>query len=158
MGVNLIHRRTPAVLVAIAALTAPCLAQHADVLEPEHSVAGALAAGTRRAYEFPARQGDFIRVVVEQDRMDLEVRIAGTGDGSIASVENAVLEDDAVAISAIAPESGTYRLELIAGARQRTSGRYRATLTTLRAAGPGDAPPVGQLHCVSVLVRDQAHN
>jgi CHAT domain-containing protein/tetratricopeptide (TPR) repeat protein len=132
------HRRAPAFIVAIAALTAPCLAQHADVLEPEQSVAGTLAAGTQRGYEFPARQGDFIRVVVEQDRMDLEVRIARVGDGSIAAVENTVLEDDVLAISAIAVESGTYRLELIAGARQRIPGRYRATLTTLRAAGPGD--------------------
>jgi tetratricopeptide (TPR) repeat protein len=140
MGAYLIHCRTPVLIVAIAALTGLSVAQaqHADVLEPERSVAGALSAASRRTYEFPARQGDFIRVVVEQDRMDLEVRIAWDDNRSIAAVENAVLEDDALAISAIAPESGTYRLELIVGARQRSAARYRVTLTALRAAGPGD--------------------
>jgi len=130
--------RTPIFIVALATLGAPCLAQQPDVLKPDQSVTGALAAGARRGYEFPVRQGDFIRVVVEQDRVDLEVRIAREGETPIAAAENAVLEDDLLAISAIAPQSGTYRLELIGGARQRTSGGYRATLTALRAAGPGD--------------------
>jgi CHAT domain-containing protein/tetratricopeptide (TPR) repeat protein len=136
MRAALIYRGSP-VIVVVAALTASGLAQRADVLEPERSVSGALAAGMRRTYEFPARQGDFIRVVVEQDRMDLEVRL-GRDIGSLAVVENAVQEDDVLAVSTIAPQSGTYRLELIVGTRQRTSGQYRATLTTLRGSAPGD--------------------
>jgi tetratricopeptide (TPR) repeat protein len=139
MRANLIHRCSPAsIVVVIAALTVSGIAQHADVLEPERSVSGTLAAGTRRTYEFPVRQADFIRIVVEQDRMDLKVRLAGDVSGSVASIQNAVQEDDVLALSAIAPQPGTYRLELIVGARQRTSGRYRATLTTLRASAPGD--------------------
>jgi CHAT domain-containing protein/tetratricopeptide (TPR) repeat protein len=120
------------------ALTTPGPAQHADVLAPQQSVTDALSNGTQRAYEFQAQRGDFIRIVVEQDRMDLEVRITGESDESLAAADNAVLEDDVLAISTIAPAKGTYRLELVARARQRTSGRYRATLTTLRSAGPDD--------------------
>lgn len=140
MRVDPSHRRLPVFIAfVIAVLPVPGIAQHADVLEPEHAVSGTLMASGRRTYEFSARQGDFIRVVVEQDRMDLEVRLARDVGGSVGSVQNAVQEDDALALSAIASQSGTYRLELIVGARQRTAGRYRATLTTRRPAVEGDA-------------------
>jgi CHAT domain-containing protein/Tfp pilus assembly protein PilF len=144
----LTHYRSPASIVVIAALIAPGMTPRwsttgqaesgGDVLEPGRPVSGALEAGARRRYELPVRQGDFLRIVVEQDRMDLDVRLAHDVSGSVVSAGNAVQEDDDLVVSAIAAQPGSYRLELAAGARQHGSGRYRATLTTLRDSASGD--------------------
>jgi hypothetical protein len=99
------RRRLPvSTVLVIAALTVPGIAQRADVLEPDRSVSGSLAAGGQHTYTLSVRQGDFIGIVVEQDRTDLEVRLGRDVGGSVASVQNAVQEDDVLALSAIASQ------------------------------------------------------
>jgi CHAT domain-containing protein/tetratricopeptide (TPR) repeat protein len=138
MHTALPDRRCLFVVAVTAVLTTSGIAQQPDVLEPERSASDTLAAGTRRAYLIPVRKGDFVRVVVDQDRMDLDVRLARDDGSVMVSAQNAVQEDDTLVISAIAERPETYRLELVVGSRQRMSGRYRATLTARRTATNGD--------------------
>jgi CHAT domain-containing protein/Flp pilus assembly protein TadD len=84
--------------------------------------------GEVHTYPVQLQAGQFLRVVVQEDGIDVALRLldpqgsAATGTDSLSRGHAEVKED----LAALAERTGTYRLQVIAGGRD--GGRYRLTV------------------------------
>lgn len=84
-------------------------------------------------------RGDFLRVVVEQDGIDLQVRLVDSTGEEQARVDSPYGRSGPEELVAIAPESGFYCIEVVSGDREdKRVGRYVYTSETPRPAGEAE--------------------
>ncbi len=118
---------------------APILsAQGPRNLEPGVRVERLLAPGETHAYEIALVAGMFAHLAVEQDNLDLTVRLVAPGGRTVAEVGNPAPDDEPLPLSFVVPEGGTYRLEVVLGGKAPAKGSYVIRLDPARAAAPGD--------------------
>ena len=107
-------------------------------LEPGASVERLLAPGETHEYQILLSSGQFFRLVVEQNHVDLVVRILSAEKALLGAVENAADRAEPLSLSVLVTRGGVHRVEI--GLRSRTSrpGSYRLVVGPLRAASADD--------------------
>jgi CHAT domain-containing protein len=114
---------------------APVLsAQGSRNLEPGVRVEHLLAPGEVHVCEMPMRLGQFFRVVVEQNHVDVVVRILSPDGAVLGEVDNSADRSDPLSLSLVTPRGGIHRVEIRLRSRTAVAGRY-----TLAAEAPRDA-------------------
>ncbi len=108
------------------------------VLEPGASVERLLAPGKTHAYEIPVASGQFFRVVVEQNHVDLVIRILSAEGAALGAVDNAADRGEPLSISTVASRSGVHRVEIRLRSRKSASGKYALMVEKLRPATADD--------------------
>jgi CHAT domain-containing protein len=98
-----------------------------------------IRADERHRYSVTLTNGQFLRVVVEQEGADVEVRLTDSKGKPVACVDgpDGVHGDEDLAV--LAPSSGQYLLEVHAGSNSNSPpGRYHLRVVALRPVQPGD--------------------
>ncbi|HKX30981.1 MAG TPA: tetratricopeptide repeat protein, partial [Blastocatellia bacterium] len=107
-------------------------------LEPGRPVNRELADGQRHSYGIRLGAGQFLKVVVEQQAIDVIVQVLGPDGRQILEVdtENGLREQEAVPLAA--ESAGEYRLILRPAQQGAAAGRYEIRIVELRAATARD--------------------
>lgn len=116
----------------------PLSAEGLGSLEPGVRVERVLAPGDTQAYEISLPAGMFAHLAVEQDNLDLTVRLIAPGGRTVADVGNPVPDDEPLPLSVVVPEDGTYRLEVALSGKAHSKGSYVVRLDPVRSATPSD--------------------
>lgn len=101
--------------------------------------------------------GDFLHVVVEQDGIDLKVRLVDPAGRELACVDSPNGRFGPEELVAVAPVTGPYRVEIVAADRKVTVGRYTWTSEPPRPAGDAEHAWVDadrRFHASRRLLRD----
>lgn len=91
-----------------------------------------LIPGDVHSYSILASVGQFFRVVVMQDGIDVTVRLKGPNGKQILEVDSPSGRNGHESVSAIAELTGIFELEVAALDKNAAPGRYQITLETLR--------------------------
>lgn len=94
-----------------------------------------IVAGETRTYPVTMAAGDYARVLVDQEKADVAVRLLDPAGRTVAKADGVGGRKAAEQISWIAAATGEYRLEVIG----KETGRTRLTLEDLRPSAPRDA-------------------
>jgi CHAT domain-containing protein/Tfp pilus assembly protein PilF len=97
-----------------------------------------IAAGATREYSLPMSAGDYARVLVDQTKADVAVRLIDPSGQPVADADGPGGRKAQEQLSWIAAAGGNYRLE-VAG---KETGRTRVILEDLRPSVPGDTERV----------------
>ena len=101
-----------------------------QVLEPGRTIQAELAAGQSHDYQLHLRAGEYARVVVQQQTVDVAVTCFGPDGRQLFVVDREVIGDaETVEMTGEAP--GAYRLRIIPSEPQAPSGIYEITFTEL---------------------------
>lgn len=94
--------------------------------------------GERHPYLVEARAGHFVRLVVDQQGIDVSLLVADPAGGEPIRVDSPTGRSDAESIGLLAPESPTtFRVEVVSGTDE-PAGAYRIAVTVHRPATPAD--------------------
>jgi CHAT domain-containing protein len=102
------------------------------------AVSAAIARGESHSYPITLAAGEYVRVVVEQQGVDLTVRVFHPDGRELAAVDSPHGQQGHERISLIAKEDGNYRVEVHAWATNAQGGPYEVKIHELRAATTGD--------------------
>ncbi len=105
---------------------------------PGERIEAILAPGETRAYEIPVASGQFFHVELEQNHVDLMVRILSAEGAVLGAVENAADRAEPLSLSVVVTRGGIHRVEIGLRSRKSTSGSYRLVVGPLRAASADD--------------------
>jgi len=108
------------------------------MLEPGASVERLIAPGEVHVYRTAVLSGQFFRLVVEQNHVDLVVRILSAEGAVLGAVENAADRGEPLSLSTVASRSGTHRIEIRLRSRTSASGRYTLVVEKMRPATSDD--------------------
>ncbi len=97
-----------------------------------------LAGGKTHTYSVDLAAGQFLRVVVKQQGIDLIVRIVRAGGEKVAEVDRPNGLYGPEAVSLIAEETGEYRVEIIPAGKRAPTGTYSIFMDQLRQSLPLD--------------------
>ena len=106
-------------------------------IEPGKTLELTLAGGETHTYEIRLETGQFLHAAVEQLGIDVALIFNGPDGKRIASMDSPNGAFGLEQISIIADVNGTYRLEIGSGDKSARAGRYRVSISPLRA--PTDA-------------------
>lgn len=109
--------------------------QSPDQLEAGESAEGVIAPGQSRAYAIALAAGQYLHLEVEQERIDITIRLLSPEGKELDQRKNTV-QNNSVPLSFVAPVDGNYRLEIRAD--EKTSKNYRIKVDQLRASEPSD--------------------
>ncbi len=114
------------------AATAPCPEE--TILIPEQPVERELAAGERHCYGVGLNKGDYLRVVVEEQGIDIRVRVYQPQDTTYSQNVNRywTREHELVEVEAI--DSGTHVLEVLSVQQEAPTGHYKIRIDALLSA------------------------
>src|SRR5258707_10749153 len=110
----------------------------AQTLELNKPVERALSMGEVHTYDLPLAFGRFVRLVVEQQGIDVTARLSGPDGAKLVEVEVPGTDLDQLTLSLNSQANGNYRLEVRPQESNRTPGHYSVNLAELRAAVPED--------------------
>ncbi len=82
--------------------------------------------------------GQFFRVVVEQNHVDLVIRILSAEGAVLGAVDNAADRGEPLSISTVASRSGVHRVEIRLRSRKSAPGKYALMVEKLRPATADD--------------------
>lgn len=105
-----------------------------QLLEPGKSLARNLKAGQTHAYTITLGKGQFLGATVNQQGIDVLVRIFGPDGGKVAEVDspNGDQGDEPIALEA--KTAGTYRIEVSSLDKNATPGRYGMSVNEILSA------------------------
>ena len=106
----------------------------ARVLESGSSIERELAGGETHSYSITLVSGQYLRVVVNQQSVNVVVKVFRPGGQQIAEVNNTSDQQESEQISLITEGAGDYRLEVHPARKEAASGRYDVRIEELRAA------------------------
>lgn len=101
------------------------------------SISGELAAGESRSFELPLPAATFLRLVVEQSGVDVEVSFRAPKEPEGLHVDLPIENRGRESILAVTAEEGLYRLE-IRGFAESPAGAFLARIEALRPATAAD--------------------
>src|SRR6185503_8124750 len=107
------------------------------VLAPGGHDGGALAAGACDAYTVGLEAGEFLRLAVRQDGVDVAVSVVAP-DGSRRDVDVARSREGREPASVLAESAGSYRIEIRAADSRTDRGRYAIESEPARPATADD--------------------
>jgi CHAT domain-containing protein/uncharacterized protein HemY len=140
----MLHRHNCGIAIAAAAvLLAGALFGQAPegqiIWRPGVRVERQLPAPGTDTFEIPLVAGQFVRLEILQNGSDLAVSLLDPQGRSLIDADSANARFGPETLVAIAPSSGTYRVQVKNGAAQSPSGTYEAQLLELRESRPADA-------------------
>jgi CHAT domain-containing protein/Tfp pilus assembly protein PilF len=96
--------------------------------------------GETRAYQLRLAAGDFLRVAVEQEAVDVEVQLLAPDGRQVALVDGPGPENDfgTEDLAAVADTGGLYQVRVRAGLKNAPVGRFRIRLEPPHPAGADD--------------------
>jgi CHAT domain-containing protein/Tfp pilus assembly protein PilF len=112
--------------------------EEARALEQGRPQRDRLAGGGARSYRLPLAAGEFARVVVEQQGLDLVVALFGPDGKELAEVDSPFGERGPEPVFWAAEIAGSYRVEVRSLATDAAPGGYEIRLEERRAAVPSD--------------------
>ena len=114
------------------AATAPCPEE--TILIPEQPVERELAAGERHCYGVVLNKGDYLRVVVEEQGIDITVRVYQPQDTTYSQNVNRYWTREHELVDVDASDSGTHVLEVLSLQQEAPTGRYKIRIDALLSA------------------------
>ncbi len=99
-----------------------------------------LAPAEGRAYQLNLEGGQYLRVLVDPVPFNLGLRLIAPDGQLLLELENR--EREPTPVSAIAVDSGTYRLEMHSLEKEPVRGRYKLKVTEIRASTTRDAQTI----------------
>ena len=97
-----------------------------------------LAGGETHAYQVTLAAGQYLRVVVDQRGIDVALRILGADGRKIVEMDSPNATQGPEAISMVAEQPGSYRVEISSLNKGALAGRYEAKVAALRPATEQD--------------------
>lgn len=110
------------------------MANNIERLGPETEITRELASGESHAYELPLEADQFVRVVVDQQGIDVAVELYSPDGDLILNIDSPIGRAGPENVVAVAQAAGTYRVEVRAVESGAPSGRYHLTIPELRRA------------------------
>lgn len=112
-------------------------------LEFGATLTGTLAGGEGHVYVFNAPAGHYLRVVVEQQGVDVEVTLAAADGGVLVRADNANGTRGSETVSLVAAAEAAYRVKVSAREPKPKPGSYTVRIAEQRAAAEEDSKRVG---------------
>jgi CHAT domain-containing protein/Tfp pilus assembly protein PilF len=106
-------------------------------LQAEVPVVRTLASGEVHLYQLTLEQGDYLRLEVVQQGLDVETVVRGPSGSEIVKVDSPTGRFSTENVSLVAEQPGEYEVE-VQTHYPGESGRYELILAPLREAGPDD--------------------
>jgi CHAT domain-containing protein len=100
-------------------------------------------------YSVDLLTGQFLHIVVEQQGIDLIVRIVKAGGETIVEVDRPNGMQGPEAVSLVAPETGEYQIQVIPASKRAPPGNYRLIVHPLRQSAPLDQMRIAAEQAVS---------
>src|SRR5262245_54181674 len=107
-------------------------------LEKGKSLERKIAGGQTDSYLLTLTQGQYVRVVVQQQSVDVAIAFYGLDGNKLVSVDNPSRGQGTKSISFIAAASGSYKLEVYLLKKENTAGQYEIKIVELRTATEQD--------------------
>jgi CHAT domain-containing protein/Tfp pilus assembly protein PilF len=144
----------PAAPTAICQTSQPqTAAESGDLLQKlstaGQSFTGSLAGGQTHSYSVNLVTGQFLQIVVEQQGIDLIVKIIRAGGETLAEVDRPNGSQGPESVSLIAVDSAEYRVQIIPASKRAPAGKYRLILQQLRQFQSSDQKRIAAEQAVS---------
>lgn len=107
-------------------------------LVPGQPIAAELKGGEGRAYELDLKAGDYVYVVVDQQGIDVAVRLLGPDGQTRLYVDSPNLDKGPEPVYDVADVTGIHRLEVTCSDPEVSAGRYQVKIEVLRPAKEED--------------------
>jgi len=136
-------RPAPPLLVIACALALALVSCRPEEAPPPlelrsgQTVAAALAPGEVHRYRVPLRQGDFLRLTVDQQGVDLVAIFEDPSGAKVLAADRLIDDRGPELVLAVAATSGVHTL-VLQGSKEGRPGRYEARIEALRPASEAD--------------------
>ena len=97
-----------------------------------------LKGGESRGYKFTLPGGQFFNAAIDQQGIDVEVRLIGPAGKEVAWMDSLNESSGVEPIVAVLPEPGVYHLQIISSNRKAAPGRYELRIIGLHPVTPED--------------------
>lgn len=122
---------------ALAALLVTGQEQNIHDLRQNQPIKQQLARSDAHSYRVTLQSGEYIRVVVEQEEIDVEVRLFGPEGQKVVETDNGPAPE-LESLSVLAETPGEYRLEISLHDKQAAAGNYEIRIEERRQATSRD--------------------
>jgi len=112
--------------------------QSFPALEEGRPIERELAGGETHAFQVTLAAGQYLRVVVDQRGIDVALRIFGADGQKMVEMDSPNATQGPEAISVVAEQPGSYRVEISSLNKGALAGRYEAKVAALRPATEQD--------------------
>jgi CHAT domain-containing protein/Flp pilus assembly protein TadD len=143
-----------ALLLCGAGDTRPAAPSLTDGLSLERDLRG----GETHVYPVELQAGQFLRVIVQEEGIDLVVRLLDPEGAEVTGVDGIVAGHSDEDLAAIAPSSGPYRLEIQAPNPRVSPGKYRLQAEGPRAPRGEDATRAEAVKDVRAAIRENGQD
>jgi CHAT domain-containing protein len=109
-----------------------------DLLEPGRPIKRGLAAGQQQIYRINLGADQFLRAIVEQDGIDVVVRLSGPDGKQITEFDSESRPRGQEPVMLVAEAAGEYRLAVLPRQKASAAGGYEIRIEELRAATDDD--------------------
>ncbi len=97
-----------------------------------------LRGGESRAYKFSSSKDEFVNAVIDQQGIDVEVRLVAPSGKEVAWIDSFNGSHGIEPIAAVLPETGIYHLQVVSGNPKAAAGRYELKILVLHPATSED--------------------
>ncbi|HVG20122.1 MAG TPA: CHAT domain-containing protein [Blastocatellia bacterium] len=108
------------------------------MLEPGAPVEKELAGGQSHTFRVSVESGQFLRVIVEQQGIDVAVELRAPDDQALAAMDGPFGRRGPESLSIIAVSAGDYSIKVSPVSQTAQAGRYRIWIQEMRAPAPAD--------------------
>src|SRR5215213_3783890 len=104
-----------------------------QLLEPGTPIEKDLAGGQAHTFRVPVESGRFLRVIVEQQGIDVRLEIIAPDDQALAEMDGPFGKRGPESLSIMAVSAGDYRIRVRPASETARAGRYTIRIHELRA-------------------------
>jgi len=108
------------------------------LLEPGKPIKRELAGDHSHTYQIMLSEGQFLKVIIEQQGIDVIAQLSGPGGEQIAKFDMEGRSQGQELVSYVAEAAGAYRLTVLPRRKQSPAGSYEIRIEELRAATEND--------------------
>src|SRR5262245_8694961 len=112
--------------------------QQIQQLEPGKRIERTLTGDQAHSYQLALAAGQYVKLVVDQYGIDLEVKLFGPGGDQIMEFDSERTPQGQESVSWVGEEVGSYRLGVVAKQKDAVTGRYGIQVVDLRPATEND--------------------
>jgi CHAT domain-containing protein/Tfp pilus assembly protein PilF len=106
--------------------------QSFPALEEGRPIERELAGGETHAFQVRLAAGQYLRAMVDQRGIDVTLKIFGTDGQKLVEMDSPNATQGPEAISVVAEQPGSYRVEISSLNKEAPAGRYEAKVTAIR--------------------------
>jgi tetratricopeptide (TPR) repeat protein len=125
-------------LTFLGAIKSAASQQSFPALEEGRPIERELAGGETHAFQVTLAAGQYLRAVVDQRGIDVALKIFATDGQKLVEMDSPNATQGPEAISVVAEQPGSYRVEISSLNKEAPAGRYEAKVTAIRTATEQD--------------------